>query len=294
MENAKIKSYTRNINIKDYHQGIGISASQIKKAIQSTAHFFVDTPEITKRNPNFDMGNGFELLLTEPENFFNEVVIFDPMERPDINLTMGGKKNKAWKDEIMQSDKIVLDIEQFETLQKMVDSCKRNNTIVETIRDCKLQTSCFWQDDETGLLLKTRPDIIKFRTQNSVIISDIKTAVDASPEGFAKAFANLNYGIQAATQIDGVESALGVKVDFYTYTVVEKLAPFNAQVYVLDEKDIIFYKMVYKSILKKIKRAMLNDKFVHAGYGEDEIENGGVLDLSVPKWHTINLENKFL
>ena len=284
----------RNLSITDYHKGEGISASQIKKAIPSTAHFFVEEKKSEKRNPAFDMGNGFELLLTEPENFFNEVVIFNPENKPEADKTMGSKLNKAWKDEIMESDKIVLDLEQFETLQKMVESCKKNNNIVETLRDCKLQMSLFWNDPETGLLLKTRPDVIKYISEKNVIVNDVKTCMDASPDGFGKAFANLNYGIQAVTQIDGVESALGVTVDFYTYTVVEKLAPFNAQVYVLSPEDIVFYRQIYKAILKRIKRAMEDKKYIDAGYSEDSLDNGGALDLSIPAWHTKQLENKFL
>jgi len=284
----------RNLSIKDYHEGEGISASQIKKAIASTSHFFVKEIKSEKRNPAFDMGNGFELLLTEPQNFLNEVLIFDPKNRPELDKTMGSKLNKVWKEEIMNSEKIVLDLEQYETLQEMVKSCEKNKTIVETLKDCKLQMSLFWNDPATGLLLKTRPDVIKYRGENSVIVNDIKTTMDASPEGFGKAFANLNYGIQAVTQIDGVESALNVSVDYYTYTVVEKVAPFNAQVYVLGDEEITFYRQIYKSILKRIKRAMDDDKYIKAGYGENALDNGCILDLEIPKWHLTNLEKKFL
>lgn len=284
----------RKLSIKDYHAGEGISASQIKKAIKSTAHFFVEEEKSLTRNPNFDMGNAFELLLTEPQNFRNECIIFNSENRPEPEKTMGSKLNKSWKENIMKSEKIVLTIEQFSTLEEMVKSSKENTTIVETLKDAKLQLSLFWEDRETGLLLKTRPDIVNYTTEKPVIVSDIKTAQDSSPEGFSKSFAQLNYGIQAVTQIDGVENALGVKVDFYTYIVVEKTAPFNAQVYVLSEEDISFYRKIYKQILKRIKRGTLDSKYIKAGYGENDLDNNGVLDLEIPKWHILNLEKKFI
>ena len=47
-------------------------------------------------------------------------------------------------------------------------------------------------------------------------------------------------------------------------------------------------------ILKKIKRGMENNKYIKLGYGEDEEYNKGILNLEIPKWHVINLEQKFL
>ena len=284
----------QNLGINEYHGGPGISASQIKKAIKSTAHFFLEDEKSTERNPNFDMGNAFELLLTEPENFYKSVLIFDTEARPDPTKSFAAKVNKEWKAEILQSEKIVIDTQQFEALQLMVQSCKNDENINSTLKGAKLQLSLFWHDPETGLLLKSRPDVVRYLNEKTVIVNDIKTAQDGSPEGFSKAFANLNYGIQAATQVDAVESALNVKVDHYTYTVVEKLPPYLAQVYVLNSEEINFYRQIYKSILKRIKRAQDDEQYKAAGYGENASGRAGILELNVPRWHSINLENKFL
>jgi hypothetical protein len=283
----------RNLTIEEYHNGEGISASKLKKALQSTAHFFAKD-EPSAENEAFLMGQAFEDLLTEPESFDNKYFVLNLEERPEADKTMASKANKAWKEEILEANKTkkLLNIEQKDVLNEMVKSCSKNKTITSTLNDATFQGSYFWKDEETGLLCKTRPDIIKYRNENSVIINDIKTAQDASPEAFAKNFANFGYGIQAAMQIDGVASALGVSVEYYTYTVVEKKAPYLAQVYTLAPEDIDYYRAVYKTLLKRVKEAMEDGERIYYGYAEDCGNKMGILELEIPQWHINQLSNK--
>ena len=284
----------RNLSIEEYHKKEGISASRLKEALKSTAHFF--TPQESKESEAFLIGQAFEDCLTEPENFYDKYWILDLEQRPEADKTMASKLNKEWKENLVNENasKVLLTAEQNETINKMVVSAQKNEAVMHSLKDSLFQQSYFWKDEETGLICKTRPDIVKHRNENAVIINDIKTTVDASPEGFARSFANFHYGIQAAMQIDGVEKALGVQVDYYTYTVVEKQAPFLTQIYTLSDEDIQTFKHLYKSLLKKVKKAMDDEEYIALGYCDTYGKGISVLELEIPQWYINNINKKIV
>ena len=85
----------------------------------------------------------------------------------------------------------------------------------------------FWEDEETGLQCKCRPDIWAGK-----VIVDLKTTEDASPEGFSRSIQTYGYGIQAAHYLAGAGSGSGA--DAFIFVAVEKKAPYAVAVYELD------------------------------------------------------------
>jgi len=286
-----MKKFTTDISIDDYHSGEGISASQLKKAVKSTAHFFVEEPKEKEQKSCFNMGHAFEDMLLEGGELDDKYWIFDPEKRPHPETTFNNKENKNWKIEQFEKnkDKIVITEKELIDLKGMLKSCQNERIQAAIKGDIIKQGSGYWIDKESGLLLKTRPDVIKKRAEYSVFILEVKTAEDSSPETFAKSFAKFLYGIQCATQVDGVEKTLGVKVAYYYYLVVEKKAPYNAQIYTVNPVDIDTHRAIYKKLCMNIKEAKESPERIEMGYAEDCGNKSGVLELEIPTWYYNNL-----
>ena len=282
--------FTTDISIDDYHSGEGISASQLKKAVKSTAHFFVKEPKQEQKSC-FNMGHAFEDMLLEGGELDNKYWIFEPSKRPKPETTFNNGENKKWKiDQYKKNEgKKVITEQELIDLKGMLKSCK-NKRIQDSIKgDIIKQGSGYWIDEESGLLIKTRHDVIKKRSEHSAFILDVKTAVDSSPAEFAKSFAKFLYGIQCATQVDGVEKTLKVDVDYYLYLVVEKSAPYNAQIYTVNPVDIDTHRAIYKKLCMNIKEAKESPERIEMGYAEDCGNKSGVLELEIPTWYYNNL-----
>lgn len=68
------------------------------------------------------------------------------------------------------------------------------------------QVSIVWDCPHTGLRLKGRPDLVDFER---LVISDLKTAVDVSPSGFAAAIGRYDYHWQAHLYRQGLAVLTG-------------------------------------------------------------------------------------
>ena len=135
----------------------------------------------------------------------------------------------------------------------------------------KTEISIFWVDKQFGVPCKARLDIWNFS-----IIGDLKTTVDASPEGFGKAIANYGYSIQAANYISACEHGLNESPQAFIFIAVESDEPHNVGVYAIDHADILYGRARMDTALERYARAL--DAGVWSGYS-DRIEKA-----IVPAW----------
>lgn len=283
-----------NINIDDYHNDREyLSASSLKEAVKSSAHlrYYLDEPE-HERKLHLDFGNAFELALMDVMNNVNEFdkycAIFKESEKPNPNQTFSQSDNKKWKESFFTENngKYIIPetgTDSMSIMEKMLESCWKDATIQGLLKNTDYQKTIFWTDKETGLKLKTRPDLCKV---NKSVIIDLKTTKDASPESFPKDAAKYNYPLQATMQIEGAEqSGLINHVDAYYWIAIEKTAPYNAQIYHFPREDWEWSKLMFKNVLAKVKKAMDSNKWL--GYSERSNGSHGILDLELPMWYKV-------
>lgn len=277
-----------NLSIDDYHNGEGISASKLKLANKSTAHFFYKyDDEQDNEKTHFNVGHAFEDMFVEGGIVDDKYWVFNDSLRPFPDNNMNKAENKKWKEDLFsknQSKKLLTALD-WKNLQGMINSSNKPHIKSVLSGEIITQASGFWTDEETGLLCKTRPDIITKRKGGGLIITDIKTSVDSSPKGFSKQWSNLDYGLQCAMQVDGIQKIMNEEVLYYLYLVVEKTAPYNCSLYSVDFKDIDAHISTYKHLLRKVKRGMDEPKYINLGYAEDCGNNSGIIELEVPSWH---------
>lgn len=97
------------------------------------------------------------------------------------------------------------------------------------------EVSAFWIDVETGVRCKCRPDWVHRLPDGRVILLDLKSTKDASPEAFSRSVWTYGYHRQAAWYSAGWEHAGGGQVAAFVFGAVSGEYPFIAQGYMLDD-----------------------------------------------------------
>ena len=289
------------LSIEDYHQKVdAISASTLKKIGKSElSYIHYKNSKNDERKSAFEYGNAFELAIMDEANGTNDfnkrVAIANTdqwtaealAENPNLKNPAASKvyKDLKAKWEAANADKYQLNLrgsESLETIKASIHQLKQDETIWKLLCGTSYQISAIWEDEETGLMLKTSPDVAKI---NKNVILDIKTCRDASPHGFARQAAQLDYPIQAVMQIDGmIKSGAMDKVDRYYYLAVEKEAPFNFALYHLTPDDIKSVMVEYRKLIRKATEINIENP---KSYGRDADNEFGILNLELPKYYLL-------
>ena len=110
------------------------------------------------------------------------------------------------------------------------------------------EISLFWEDKETGVMLKCRPDWLPYDLKN---IPDYKTCCSVQPVTFAKDFIKYGYHIQAAFYAMGIKEVFGAEVENFFFVAQEKEEPNISQVFLPDSSLI---EQGYKAIRNGIHK----------------------------------------
>jgi hypothetical protein len=285
------------ISIEEYHANkTHISATQIKYARTSLKHFdwYMNGKFEREEKTAFGFGNSFELALLSKDEYLKKVAVapeqdwMDEAKRgnPDLVKLRSSKVYQEAEKKFMAYNAgkyIIRDTgpESFETIEEMLSSCENDKVIKALCDHTEYQLSLFWTDEETGLGLKTRPDICK-RKRNVLI--NVKTIEDGSPDKFMKDMVKWDYPTQAVIEIEGaLRTGLMDKVDNYLWLVVEKKPPYNATIYELSASDIAACTDGLRFTLDRIARAKKENRW--PGYGDHADNEYGILTAKLPPWY---------
>lgn len=284
------------ISIEDYHANTThVSATVIKYAKESLRHYrwYRDGKLPAVDSTAMQFGNAFELALLSPKEYLQKVSIIPEQEWFDAvladnqnvktirNTTIYKNLYKNWLS-LNQGKYHINETgpESFETIEEMLSSCYQDKTIQALIKNTEYQLSLFWTDPDTGVKLKTRPDICK-RKKNVVV--NLKTTLDGSPQAFSKDMNKYDYPLQAVIEMRGcLASGVMDKIDKYFWLVVEKLPPYNATIYEFQETDIAACSDNLDFLLNKISNAEKQN--VWPGYS-DQGNEFGIVMARIPLWY---------
>lgn len=251
---------------EDYHAAPGLSKSGMDLLLKSPAHYRAAKDTDHEPTPAMLMGSAVHTAVLEPDLFEKKYV-----PSPDINRrTKAGKEEFAAFQEANQG-KEILKPEDYELIINMRDSIFAHTLASKLLTDGKAELSYFWEDDQTGALLKCRPDYLR----SDGVVIDLKTTLDASPESFAKSAANFHYHLQAAHYLEGV-SALGDHATHFVFVCVEKKPPYAVACYTLDSEAVGFGQLLAREAISRYTKCREADQW--PGYSP-KIES-----LSLPPW----------
>lgn len=255
-----------------YHSGPGISQSALSVVARSPLHYwsqYVD-PNREPREPSAAMrlGSAIHAAVLEPDLFAKRYMPAPKVDR----RTKEGKL--LWDDLVAQADAAGAELvpaEDYRTCQAIALQVRSHPTARKVFATGQAEMSCYWTDQETGLLCRCRPDWLSLP-----IIVDLKSTDDASASAFQRSAWNYRYWMQAAWYIDGVEQATGMRPDAFIFAAFEKSAPYAAAFYFADEAMLELGRREYRKLLQQLADCISSDTW--PGYDTT------VTALGVPSW----------
>ncbi|WP_010597600.1 PD-(D/E)XK nuclease-like domain-containing protein [Rickettsiella massiliensis] len=255
IDQTTIKPGIYDISNEIYHQGSGISRSALMEFKKSPYHYWYKylnpyyVPE--SATPAQIFGNALHTFILEPKEFEKQ---FFTLDKFDKRTKAGAERWKQIQAE--QGIKTFLKEAQYQELQQMADSLQKNKLALQLIESAQIEQSLYWNDPETGILCKCRPDILQRN-----FVCDLKSAQDGSAWAFSKAVLDYGYHIQAAMIREALLHIQKIKIDDFFFIVVEKAEPFVTVVYQLDKKSIDKGRDEFKSLLQAYKQCLETDNW---------------------------------
>lgn len=228
------------ISIEDYHGGPGVSRTQLHKLLDPNscpAKFHYEQGQPQESRSAFDVGNAGECLFLEPHNFASRWVaepsIYEGPETKNAShgepLNKRKKDHREWLEEwtaSLPAGVSVISQDDYAMARACADALLGDPLIRRVLgSEPLIGVSHYGIDEQTGLLIKARTD-----AENDYLV-DVKTARDASPNGFRKSAELFGYGMQASQYLDVVEQTRGERPAGFAFVVVEKTPPYLTAVY---------------------------------------------------------------
>ena len=254
--------YTDELDNEAYHSGEGISSSNIKLFMEdpSLVVWSKNAPQDQSKMDAQAFGTDFHAYTLEPDYFNDKYQVMQKFDRrkkdekqAELDLI------EEWK----QKGIIAVTNEDMAKLKAMKESMLAHPTAKELLGLPGIsERSFFWQDEESGLICKCRPDrLIEGITDENrpvivsadceTIIIDIKTIGDI--DKIESQSENFGYYISDAMYSDGVAKVTGTKTCFILIFVSTKLSLGRYPVKVVEYKPAarLDGRDKYKSALKK-------------------------------------------
>ncbi|HFF1414163.1 TPA: exodeoxyribonuclease VIII [Escherichia coli] len=197
------------ISNENYHVGPGVSKSQLDDIADTPALYLwrKNAPVDNTKTKTLDLGTAFHCRVLEQEEFSNRFIVAPEFNR---RTNAGKEEEKAFLMECASTGKTVITAEEglkIELMYQSVMALPLGQWLVESAGHA--ESSIYWEDPETGILCRCRPDKIipEFHW-----IMDVKTTADI--QRFKTAYYDYRYHVQDAFYSDGYEAQFGVQPTF--------------------------------------------------------------------------------
>lgn len=271
---------------EDYHRhpnllpAPSLSASGAKKLLgQSPFHFWFDSPMNPERPPeeeksHFNIGKAAHDMILLSERW--------PEAYHCLPDGFAWNKTKAMPEAIAEAEaardagKTLLKHEDAETVRRVAAAIGRSTLAKVALTNGEAEVTLAWQDPETGVWLRARPDFLPAKRQ---IVSDLKFMAPTycSPEGFRRAIANNGYHMSAALYADGIKAIFGEYPANWLHVVVEKEPPHCVALYELPGEDIERGRWLNRKAIRRFAECLSSGKW--PGYADEPLQVG------LPGWN---------
>lgn len=250
----------------EYDATPGMNWSKLKILGRSPAHFRHALMQPVERTEAMVIGNATHVAVFEPEDFRARFAIWDGGARRGKEWTAFQKENRG-RDILTQS--------QADEARIIANAVRNDRHAAKYVSGGRGEVTLRWHRD--GLDCKARPDFVA----NIGAIVDLKTTKDASPAGFGKQVANLDYLSQCAWYADGYALVTGSRLPFKLIA-AEKSAPHVVQVHNVTDELLALGRERYATLLEQYAKCAADNHW--PGYVDGEI------DLVLPRWALPSLE----
>ena len=267
-----------------YHADQALGSSTLKRMAKTPFHAYrlgIDPARpVIPPTPAMFAGTLAHCAILEPESFNDRYTVRPAWVKGNT------KEGKDWLLDNKHEGCEFITEEQRDTAQLQAAAVRQLPEIASLLDGGGAsEVSAFWTREvmhpETGQVesieCKCRPDrVCGSDDDEGVVLIDVKTAKDASPEGFARAIWQYRYDLQDAWYCEGYEAASGRMVLGMVFVVVESDYPHACASYILDDDARALARADIDDMTRLYARCRRNKQW--PGYPNT------VQAISLPKW----------
>lgn len=235
----------KDIPNEDYHAGVGISSSYIRRFGQSQLHAIEHKQE---SSPNLKFGTAAHALIVEGQEAFDK----------EVRVLTGSPYTKAYKEEKAEYEEqgfIVLKEDDVNLIQSMKDNMVYEGNAYLNAKGKVAEASIYWYEED--VLCKCRPDMLcpplkEPNSDNKIVIIDYKTTISCEPFSFNKSVKKYGYDMQAAWYRRGIQMA-GYDVEDFVFIAQEKAHPYASKVFRITKEQMDFGWTMMENYLEEYK-----------------------------------------
>ncbi|EAA8215616.1 exonuclease VIII [Salmonella enterica] len=252
-----------------YHAGPGVSKSQLDDIADTPAIYLwrKNAPVDTEKTKSLDTGTAFHCRVLEPEEFSKRFIIAQEFNR---RTSAGKEEEKTFLEECARTGRTVLTAEEGRKIELMYQSVMAlplGQWLVESAGYA--ESSVYWEDPETGILCRCRPDKIipEFHW-----IMDVKTTADI--QRFRTAYYDYRYHVQDAFYSDGYRAQFG-EIPTFVFLVASTTAEcgrYPVEIFMMGEDAKLAGQREYRRNLQTLAECLNNDEWP------------AIKTLSLPRW----------
>jgi hypothetical protein len=266
------------IPMPNYHGNLCVGPSLSSGGMRtmwerSPAHYYagsyLNPNRVSNDNPAFAFGRAAHKLLIEGLDGFESEYAIRPDEYPDFR----SKAAQQWRADQIERGLTVLTPEDIFHIKGMAQSLGAHPMVKTGILDGMIERSLIWQDEDTGIWIKARPDVIP---GDCTDISDLKTTGSVDDDSIQKSMTSFGYHVQAAVACAGVKAVMNIDVESFTLVFAEKLPPYAVRVVTIPTEDIARGASQMKWAIREFAKCLKTGVWPGPGNGAEDAEFMGM------------------
>lgn len=216
------------VPVEQYRADKGYCQSDLKAfgKARSPFHFKYEREQPQEMTPALRIGSCVDSAIHDTaEEHMGKFVVWEGARR----------SGKDWADfSENHASQIILTRDEGDTVSDCIFSLTKHDDTQKILAACHKQVAVIANHAEHGWRLKGLLDLLPDRSRCSDMLAgyafDLKTAIDASPDGFSDACFKFGYATQAAFYMQLLEYS-GVHIETFGFIVVETVPPHQVAIH---------------------------------------------------------------
>lgn len=271
---------------QDICPGPSVSSTGLRKiALQSPWSFWRTWGGNPDRLPEKDISDSLILgraahALILGDEVFDDHFIFVPEEapqRPTATQIAAYERDGKWSANAYEravfweafdakaAGRLLLSDAQLEKITHMAESLAANPHCVELLRSDLVEVSMIWQDQVTGIWVKSRPDCIP---TSGADFSDLKTFAPKGADlklSAQRAVTDHGYAMQMALAVMGAEQVFGTGAKECALVFLQTSEPYECLPIRIDEDSLYWARVLCRHALDTMARCLEADDWPGIG-----------------------------
>ena len=206
----------------EYRKLDALNASVLKLGRRSPLHIWQALTQPSQPTARMQLGSALHCAVLEPEQYDTQVAVGPARDR----------RTKAWQEWARDCDAPIKLVQPEADLVAHMRDAVCEHAIARDLLEVpgRNEVTAVWQDPNTAAWCKARADRL-CRYEDALVLVELKTAADASPQGFRQAIRRYGYDLSAAWYRLGFALAGKEAPASVVFVVVENEPPYGVATY---------------------------------------------------------------